>query len=130
MNFYNNQTRFYYGCDSFMAGMVLTSAQTLMLNKGTFNMDGAWCYFKDGVLIMKASNEEIPLLLKKSELRKIQQFLQNSAGKTIIAESIDWRPATQGKRMVYKAYIKCGMGKKAWDRRDKISEKARRRERD
>ncbi|NNE26053.1 MAG: SsrA-binding protein SmpB [Saprospiraceae bacterium] len=136
----NRKAKFeYHFIQGYDAGIMLQGTEVKSLRLGEANLNDAYCMFINDELFIKSlyiaeydkgniNNHETrrdrKLLLRKSELRKIQKKSQEK-GYTIIPYRIFF-----SERGLVKVEIQLVQGKKAYDKRHSIKEKDVRRELD
>jgi SsrA-binding protein len=129
----NRKARYeYHFLQKFEAGLALLGTEVKALRDGEANIGDAWCYFRGGELYLKNLHigdykygsgyqhdpmRERKLLLKKSELRKLERKSKEK-GLTIIPYRLYFSDT---------GYAKCEIvvakGKKAYDKRESIKER-------
>jgi SsrA-binding protein len=127
----------YFLSDRFIAGMVLTGSEIKSLRQGKVNLADGYCLFIQNELYVRnmhisewkyaAGSNHVPihdrkLLLKKTELRKIQSKTKEK-GYTIIPVKIFFSESGYAK-----IEIALAKGKKLYDKRDDLKSKDARRE--
>ena len=136
----NRKARYEYSfIDSYEAGMMLKGTEVKSLRRGEANLSDAYCIFINDELFVKSmyiaeyekgniNNHETrrdrKLLLKKSELSKIQRKSMEK-GFTIVPYRIYFND-----RGIAKLEIHLAQGKKSYDKRQSIKEKDMQREMD
>ena len=125
--------------DEYEAGIVLTGTEVKSLRAGNGNLSDAYCIFDHGNLIIKSlfiaeydhgniNNHETRadrrLLLKKSELKKIQRRVDEK-GFTLVPYKIYF-----SERGFIKIQIWLAQGKKSFDKRHSIKDKDMKRDMD
>ncbi|HYC87535.1 MAG TPA: SsrA-binding protein SmpB [Chryseosolibacter sp.] len=140
VNIKNRQASFEYELlDKYVAGIVLTGTEVKSIREGKVNLQDGYCYFKNGELFLKGVNitayaqgthynheptRERKLLLKKSELRKIEGRTEEK-GLTLVPVRL-----FMNDRGFAKVEIALARGKKLHDKRDSIRERETKRELD
>ncbi|HMO38677.1 MAG TPA: SsrA-binding protein SmpB [Saprospiraceae bacterium] len=129
----------YFLDDKYEAGLVLQGTEIKSIRKGNVNLTDAYCIFKDGELYVysmyikeyengtyanHATRRNRKLLLRKSELRKIERKVKER-GFTIIPYRLYMTD-----RGFAKLEIAVAQGKKSFDKRETIKEKDSKRELD
>ncbi len=138
MEIINRKARYeYHLLQSFEAGLVLKGTEVKSLRAGLANMSDAWCVFEDGELYIKqlhiseyehasATQHEAKgtrkLLLKKTELKKLERRVSEK-GLTIVPYRIYFSERGHAKCEIWLA-----QGKKEFDKRNTIKERAVRRD--
>jgi len=139
VNVRNRQASFQYELlDKYVAGMVLKGTEIKSVREGKVNLQDGYCYFANGELFVKGVtitpyehgthyNHELQrerkLLLKKSELRKLEQ--KNEKGLTIVPVRLFIND-----RGYAKLEIALARGKKLYDKREAIKERDAKRQLD
>jgi SsrA-binding protein len=139
VNVRNRQASFQYELlDKYVAGMVLKGTEIKSVREGKVNLQDGYCYFANGELFVKGvtitpyehgthynheSQRERKLLLKKSELRKLEQ--KNEKGLTIVPVRLFIND-----RGYAKLEIALARGKKLYDKREAIKERDAKRQLD
>lgn len=138
VNIKNRKASFeFHFLETFPAGIVLSGTEIKSIRQSKVSLQEAFCYFKDGELFIKgmhiapyeqgtyANHEplrERKLLLKKRELRKLEEALEEK-GLTIIPVRLFIND-----RGFAKLEIALAKGKKLYDKRESIKEKDVKRE--
>ncbi len=127
----------YHFLERFEAGIVLTGTEVKSARQGHVSLADAYCYFRRGELWVKSMyikeyehashfnhepRRERKLLLKKSELRKLERKVKER-GFTIVPYRFYFSD-----RGFAKLEIALAQGKKSYDKRQSIKEKDTRRE--
>ena len=126
----NRKVRFdYFIVESYLAGICLIGSEVKSIRGGKVSSNDSYCYFKDGELFVKNlfinenknslshdPNRDKKLLLKKSELQKLQKKLIK--GHTILLTKI-----MMNEKSMVKCEIVLGLGKKNWDKRNSLKER-------
>lgn len=139
VNVRNKQAAFQYELlDKYIAGMVLKGTEIKSIREGKVNLQDGYCYFSNGELFVKGVNinpyaqgthynhetqRERKLLLKQSELRKLEQ--KNEKGLTIVPVRLFIND-----RGYAKLEIALARGKKLYDKREAIKERDAKRQLD
>ncbi len=129
----NRKAKFeYHFLQGFEAGIVLQGTEVKSLRNGDANLSDAYCLFKDGELYVRSmfiaeykhgninnheTRRERKLLLKKTELNKLQKKVSEK-GFTIVPYRIFFSERGHAKLEVFLA-----QGKKAYDKRESIKQK-------
>lgn len=137
VNFKNRKASYeYHFIDTYVAGLTLTGTEIKAIREGKLSFSDAYCYFNDGELYVKQMNispytqgthynheplRERKLLLKKSELRKLESKLEK--GQTIVPTRL-----FVNDRGWAKLEIALAKGKKLYDKREDIKQKDMKRE--
>ncbi|QOI98435.1 MAG: SsrA-binding protein SmpB [Flammeovirgaceae bacterium] len=132
INIRNRQASFQYELlDKYVAGMVLKGTEIKSIREGKVNLQDGYCYFSNGELFAKGINinpyaqgthynheaqRERKLLLKKNELRKLEQ--KQDKGLTIVPLRMFIND-----RGYAKLEIALARGKKMFDKREAIKER-------
>lgn len=140
VNIRNRQATFEYELlDKYIAGMVLTGTEIKSIREGKVNLQDGYAYFNNGELFVKgvnitpyaqgthynhAATRERKLLLKRSELKKLESRTQEK-GLTLVPTRLFIND-----RGFAKMEIAVGRGKKLHDKRDSIKERDAKRELD
>lgn len=140
INIKNKKAGFEYQfLDTYVAGVVLTGTEIKSIRLNNVSMGDSYCYFMDGELFIKGLHiskyshgtylnhepmRERKLLLKKKELRKIEDKLDNQ-GITLIPIRL-----FVTERGWAKIEIAVAKGKKLHDKREDLKEKDVKRELD
>lgn len=140
INIKNKKAGFEYQfLDTYVAGVVLTGTEIKSIRLNNVSMGDSYCYFMDGELFIKGLHiskyshgtylnhepmRERKLLLKKKELRKIEDKLDNQ-GITLIPIRL-----FVTERGWAKIEIAIAKGKKLHDKREDLKEKDVKRELD
>lgn len=129
----------YFFIDTFEAGLKLVGTEVKSLRAGNANLSDAYCVFKGSDLEVHSmyigeykfgnqNNHETRrvrrLLLKKSELKKLQRKVEEK-GNTIVPYRLYFND-----RGFAKLEIALAKGKKSYDKRDQIKERDNKRELD
>ncbi|GHM98522.1 SsrA-binding protein [Cytophagales bacterium WSM2-2] len=138
INIRNKQAGFQYELiEKFVAGIVLMGTEIKSIREGKVNLQDGFCYFNNGEAYVKGINitayaqgthynheaaRERKLLLKKSELRKIETRVEEK-GLALIPTRLFIND-----RGLAKLEIAIGKGKKLHDKRESIKEKDIKRE--
>ena len=136
----NRQASYEYELlDKYVAGIVLTGTEIKSIREGKVNLQDGYGYFNNGELFVKgvtispyaqgthynhAPTRERKLLLKRSELRKLEARTEEK-GLTLVPTRLFIND-----RGLAKMEIAVGRGKKLHDKRDSIKEKDVKRELD
>ena len=136
----NRRARFeYHFMDTYEAGIVLTGTEIKSIRAGNANLRDAYCIFDREELIVKSlyiapykegsyANHEPTrdrkLLLKRSELKKLQRRVEEK-GMTLVPYRL-----YINERGLAKVEIALAQGKKAYDKRESIKERDTKRELD
>jgi SsrA-binding protein len=139
INVRNRQASFQYELlDKYIAGMVLKGTEIKSIREGKVNLQDGYCYFSNGELFVKGvtinayaqgthynheTQRERKLLLKRSELRKLEQ--KNEKGLTIVPLRL-----FINERGYAKLEIALARGKKMYDKREAIKERDAKRQLD
>ncbi|WP_235298751.1 SsrA-binding protein SmpB [Portibacter marinus] len=134
----NRKAKFeYHFVDTYEAGLKLVGTEVKALRAGNANLSDAYCVFRDNDLDVHSmyigeykygnqNNHETRrvrrLLLKKSELRKLQRKVEEK-GNTIVPYRLYFND-----RGFAKLEIALAKGKKSYDKRDQIKERDQKRE--
>lgn len=134
----NKRAEFEYHLEEkFEAGIVLTGTEIKSIRQGHVSLTDAYCFFRKGELYVKnmyikeyefathfnhEPRRERKLLLKKSELRKLEKRVKER-GFTIVPYRFYFSD-----RGFAKLEIALAQGKKSYDKRQSIKEKDTRRE--
>ncbi|MCK6617505.1 MAG: SsrA-binding protein SmpB [Cyclobacteriaceae bacterium] len=137
INIRNRQASFQYELlDKYVAGLVLKGTEIKSIREGKVNLQDGYCYFSNGELFAKGINinpyaqgkhynheaqRERKLLLKKNELRKLEQ--KHDKGLTIVPVRMFIND-----RGYAKLEIALARGKKMFDKREAIKERDARRQ--
>lgn len=129
----NRKAKFeYHLIQGFEAGIMLQGTEVKSLRTGDANMNDAYCLFRNGELYIRSlfigeyvhgnlnnhdTRRERKLLLKKSELRKLEKKATEK-GFTIVPYRIFFSDRGFAKIEIYLA-----QGKKSYDKRESIKEK-------
>ncbi len=132
VNIRNRQAAFQYEIlDKYVAGLVLTGTEIKSIREGKANLTDGYCYFNQGELFIKGMSitpyaegtyynhnplRERKLLMKKSELRKLQSKLDK--GLTLVPLRL-----FINERGYAKLEIALARGKKLHDKRQTIKER-------
>jgi SsrA-binding protein len=138
VNIRNRQASFDYELlDKFVCGMALMGTEIKSIREGKVNLQDGYCYFNNGEAFVKGitinaygegthynheAARERKLLLKKSELRKLEQHVEQK-GLTLVPVRLFIND-----RGYAKLEIALAKGKKRHDKRESIKEKDLRRE--
>ena len=138
VNIKNRQASYEYELlDKYVAGIVLTGTEIKSIREGKINLQDGFGYFNNGELYVKGINispyaqgthynhdatRERKLLLKKSELKKLQARTEEK-GLTLVPTRLFIND-----RGFAKMEIALGRGKKMHDKRDSIKERDAKRE--
>lgn len=129
----------YHLIDQYEAGIVLTGTEVKSLRAGNANLSDAYCMFDHGNLIVKSmyiaeydhgnihnheTRADRRLLLKKSELKKIQRKVEEK-GLTLVPYRLYFSD-----RGFVKLEIWLAQGKKSFDKRHTIKDKDMKRDLD
>jgi SsrA-binding protein len=133
----NRQAGYQYEIlDKYIAGLVLTGTEIKSIREGKANLTDGYCYFNQGELFIKGMTispyaegtyynhdpqRERKLLLKRSELRKLESKLEK--GLTLIPLRL-----FINERGYAKLEIALARGKKLYDKREAIKERDMQRE--
>lgn len=137
----NRKAKFEYNfLQTYEAGLVLTGTEVKALRQGLANLNDAYCIFeKENVLVVKSmfiaeydhgtiynhdARKDRLLLLKKSELKKLQRRVEEK-GLTIVPYRLYF-----SERGFAKLEIALAQGKKAFDKRETLKERDNKREMD
>ena len=127
----------YQFINTYEAGILLTGTEVKSIRLGQANLSDAYCVFEDGELYVRSMfiseykfanqfNHETrrtrKLLLKKQELRKLQRRVKEK-GFTIVPYRIYFN-----ERNIVKVEIALAQGKKAYNKKEAIKEKDRKRD--
>lgn len=139
INVRNRQASFQYELlDKYIAGMVLKGTEIKSIREGKVNLQDGYCYFANGELFVKGvtinaytqgthynheAQRERKLLLKQSELRKLEQ--KSEKGLTIVPLRLFIND-----RGYAKLEIALARGKKMYDKREAIKERDAKRQLD
>lgn len=130
-------THEYHFVQTYEAGMMLVGTEVKSLRAGNANMRDAFCFFKGHELYVKnlyiaeyeygninnhESRRDRKLLLKKSELTKIQKRVEQK-GVTVVPYRI-----FTSERGFFKIEIALAQGKKSYDKRNSMKERDQKRE--
>ncbi len=122
--------------DDFEAGMILTGSEIKSLRRGDANITEAFIYINKNEVFIKnmyiskfdkasylnhEERRDRKLLLNKSEVEKIEKYLQNK-GTAIVPMKIFFQ------RRWAKLKIGIGTGKKTYDKRESIKERETKKE--
>lgn len=135
VNIVNRKIGFLYeSILSYTAGIVLLGTEVKSLRQGKVSLADCYCYLHSGEIFLRGLNiptekesftheplRDRKLLLHREEIRKIEQNLQ--PGLTITVKRIF--TDSRGK---FKADISLARGKKAYDKRESLREKDRKKE--
>jgi len=140
INIRNKQAGFQFELlDKYVAGMVLTGTEIKSIREGKVNLQDGFCYFNNEELFVKginitpyaqgthynhAATRERKLLLKRSELKKLESRIEEK-GLTLVATRLFIND-----RGIAKLEIALAKGKKLHDKRDSIKERDAKRELD
>ncbi len=129
----NRKAKFeYHFVQQYDAGIMLTGTEVKSLRLGNANLSDAYCLFKNGELFIKnmyiaeyehgtvynhESRRERKLLLKKSELKKLERKVKEKS-MTIVPYKLYFSD-----RGFAKVTIVLARGKSAYDKRDTIRER-------
>ncbi|MFN3841263.1 MAG: SsrA-binding protein SmpB [Cyclobacteriaceae bacterium] len=132
VNVRNRQASFQYELlDKYIAGMVLKGTEIKSIREGKVSLQDGYCYFANGELFVKGvgitpyaqgthynheAQRERKLLLKRSELRKLEQ--KHEKGLTIVPVRL-----FINERGYAKLEIALARGKKLYDKRESIKER-------
>jgi len=138
INIRNRQASFEFELlDKYIAGIVLTGTEIKSIREGKVNLQDGYCYFNNEELFVKGVNispyaqgthynheaqRERKLLLKKTELRKIEKRVEEK-GLTLVPLRLFIND-----RGYAKMEIAIARGKKLHDKRDSIKERDAKRE--
>lgn len=138
VNIKNRQASYEYELlDKYVAGIVLTGTEIKSIREGKINLQDGFGYFNNGELYVKGINispyaqgthynheatRERKLLLKKSELKKLQARTEEK-GLTLVPTRLFIND-----RGFAKMEIALARGKKMHDKRDSIKERDAKRE--
>jgi SsrA-binding protein len=138
INIRNKQAGFEYELlDKYVAGMVLMGTEIKSIREGKVNLQDGFCYMNNSELFVKGINitpyaqgthynhsatRERKLLLKKSEIKKIQTKIEEK-GLTLVPTRLFIND-----RGLAKLEIAIGRGKKLHDKRGSIKEREAKRE--
>jgi SsrA-binding protein len=138
INIRNRQAGFEYELlDKYVAGMVLTGTEIKSIREGKVNLQDGYCYFNNGELYVKAVNitpyaqgtiynheatRERKLLLKRSELKKIETRTEEK-GLTLVPTRLFIND-----RGLAKLEIALAKGKKMFDKRATIKDREAKRD--
>jgi len=119
----------YIFIETFNVGIKLLGTEVKSIKEGRVSLSDAYCYFNNGELFIKGMNipetntnytheplRERKLLMKKSELRKLEKELIN--GLTIVPYKL-----FRNDKGLFKMVIVLGKGKKLYDKRASLKEK-------
>lgn len=119
----NNKKAFfdYHILETFQAGLVLSGPMVKLIRQRKINLAGKFVIWqKKQLQIIDLGNEKlsenVPLLLEKSEIRKILQAIQQKGITCIVLEIY-----TSGRWL--KAKIALARGKKKWDKRETLKQR-------
>jgi len=140
INIRNKQAGFQFELlDKYVAGMVLTGTEIKSIREGKVNLQDGFCYFNNEELFVKgvnitpyaqgthynhAATRERKLLLKRSELKKLESRIEEK-GLTLVVTRLFIND-----RGIAKLEIALAKGKKLHDKRDSIKERDAKRELD
>jgi SsrA-binding protein len=138
VNIRNKQASFEYEfLDKFIAGLVLKGTEIKSIREGKVNLQEGYCYFSRGEMFTKGititpysqgtyynheAGRERKLLMKKSELRKLESKVEEK-GLTLVPLRL-----FVNDRGVAKLEIALAKGKKLHDKRNTIKERDIKRE--
>jgi SsrA-binding protein len=138
INIRNKQAGFEYELlDKYVAGMVLMGTEIKSIREGKVNLQDGYCYLNNNELFVKginitpyaqgthynhAATRERKLLLKKSEIKKIESKIEEK-GLTLVPTRLFIND-----RGLAKLEIAIARGKKLHDKRDSIKEREAKRE--
>lgn len=123
----NKKLSDYKSIERYTAGMVLTSSQLSDIKWGKCELAASWVDFSNGKVILRQvkfhGNEvEIPLMLNKTEIRKINKHLQQP-GYTVIPSKILYLKSPHNEKKHFKIEIAIAIGLKEYDKRDQIKKR-------
>lgn len=135
---HNRRAKFeYHFLEELDAGIVLSGPEVKSVREGKVNLEDAFCFFRNGVLVMRDMNispykqgsfnnlpskRERLLLLNKHELMRLGQKIKER-GLTIIPIMLFFN-----ERNICKVRIALAKGKKLYDKRATIKERDAQRE--
>lgn len=136
----NRKAKFEYQLlDSFEAGLVLKGTEVKSIKEGNANLADAYCLFENGNLTLKSMfvaeykfgtihnhepKEDRRLLLRKTELKKLQRRVTEK-GMTIVPYKLYF-----SERGFIKIELFLAVGKKSYDKRESIKERQNKRDLD
>lgn len=107
--------------DTKEAGLVLKNNEIKLILEGYASFSDSYCYIKDNEVFLKNFlNRDIKLLLKKREIKKLNE--KNVSGYSIVATKMYFN------NRKLKLEIGLGKGKKLYDKRQTLKEKDLKRE--
>lgn len=123
----NKKLSDYRSIEKYTAGMVLTTSQLSDIKWGRCELAASWVDFSEGKVILrqvKFSGEitEIPLMLNKTEIRKINKHLEKQ-GYTVIPSKILYLKSPHNDKRHFKIEIVVGIGLKDYDKREQIKKR-------
>ncbi len=140
VNIVNRRAKFEFEfINTYEAGIILTGTEIKSIRLGNVNLSDAYCYFTRGELYLKSmfigeyeygnktnheTRRERKLLLKRSELRKLEKQLKEK-GFTLVPYRL-----YLNERGFAKVEIALGRGKRIHDKRESIKERDTKRELD